>query len=430
MEELDRMPPQKLKCIIHALVDKFGEEAFSLVQDALTRNKKCWLLELPQDVMCHILSTWIPAKDICRLDSAACAKSVRPGFLVWFSSNAVISLNTAPKRINKPCLQWLTGRKLKLQGLRIDSFRVGYISEDLLLFLQYGGSSLTKLDFGSYAHFDADTLQEILLLCQNLTDLDMEHCVVDHTLLGYVLGMLSKLRRLDISRAAVEMTTVPALDAAVTRWDCLPSTVISCTALEELHLNGDKHVTDCKLAAFAAACPNLQIVSLCRAELLTSASVISIAEHCPRLRELYLDKSAAGDDVMVALTEHCRELRVLSANFAQISASDNGLLGLFDHCPHLTKVRLAYNERLTDHCLRDIHIKCPRLQVLQLNGCRGLTPHGVLGAIRSCAVLQTLDIRDFPVEFDQAVRRELFEKKLWLGPWKDRNLKIQQTSEV
>ena len=54
---------------------------------------------------------------------------------------------------------------------------------------------------------------------------------------------------------------------------------------------------------------------------------------------------------------------------------------------------------------------------------------GILTIIKLCKKLELLIILDYSAEVDEAVRRELYARKLWLGDWSKRDLCIRQSSQ-
>lgn len=431
MEELDRLEPNKLRHIIKSLIEVFGDRAVAVVHNKLDMFRRCWLLEVPQDIVSHILSNWLYQKDLCKLDTAFCAHALRSTFLQWCALNATVSSQeSVPRRVNRSYLHWLVLRRLKSAIVFLNVYNTESVGDELMTYLQVTGSALEDLHMGKNTMCAGPTMHHIFALCPNLVRLSAESCLFDDETLLRLFSTLKGLRFLDVSRFLVEFPESIFLVEESTRWTGICGDTIACSELEELRANYDPYITDDKIFSIAQSCTKLKVLRLSHTTALTSEGLARVAQHCRRLEELHLDHSAAGDEVALALAKNCPGLRVFSACRATTAASDTSVVTLFSSCHQLTHVNLSHNQRITDACLRDLHVHCPALRRLTLSGCTGLTPEGVLGVIRTCAVLENLDIRDFPADFDQVVRRELFEKKLWLGPWQDRNLKIQQTSKV
>jgi hypothetical protein len=199
--------------------------------------------------------------------------------------------------------------------------------------------------------------------------------------------------------------------------------------LEEVRLTYDDCVTDTCIAALTKSCPYLRIIDLSYCAKLTDSAIQAIAEQCPKLTELFINRVSVSDAGFQLLGRHCPALQVLEADYCHPGCADQGILSILRGCPALTRLWISGAE-ITDAGIHDLHTLCPHLQSLSLRACTALTPVGVLRVIEHCAVLSDLCIEGFSVDFDLAVRQELYARKLWLGRWKDRNLKIRQTSAV
>lgn len=200
------------------------------------------------------------------------------------------------------------------------------------------------------------------------------------------------------------------------------------TQLQVLVVSGCKSLTDDAFAALVRAseqslveiravkCPLLtdsalecvsthQSQSIARIDfshcrLLTSFGMEALAQRCTKLRSIGLKGCPkANDAAVVALATHC------GANLHELfvggggNVGDSGLQALASHCANLEALDIARsnpfgNSRggVSDHALLQFVTKCGQLQRLVLRG-QGQLSLAVLGSISAhCPKLQSLDI--------------------------------------
>eukprot|EP00899_Mesostigma_viride_P005421 jgi/Mesvir1/14880/Mv05489-RA.1 len=167
-------------------------------------------------------------------------------------------------------------------------------------------------------------------------------------------------------------------------------------------------VTDATIAAFAASCPHLETLVISSGDQVTDAGVLAVAQNCPRLREVDLGWCQGVTDVsLVELARRCGGLQVL--DFRHTAAGNRTVLALAQHCPDLRQFS-AYSRppkqpieggsedshvalqhvRLKDDGLVAVLHNCLQLERLDLRPWRGLSDAGIRMAGDSCKRLREL----------------------------------------
>jgi hypothetical protein len=327
---------------------------------------------------------------------------------------------------------WLCSRNLRLSSYAIYEHEYGdgslYVRN-----LQYSGRTIQRLtlDDGDDLTLNGRDMRTLISYCPNLRYLSCPRYDNDEEAVYFILESCKQLRVLHkVSPTSFYGNRLPD-SVRPDRWASFPTSVVSLRhhGLEEIRLAYDDCVSDACIAALTSVCRHLRVINLSYCQKITDFAIVAIAEHCPQLTELYIDRISVNDAGFQLLGKRCPALQVLEASYCLPGCTDTGILAILRGCPALTRLWIP-GAHITAAGIHDLHALCPRLQSLSLRDCTELTPAGVLRVIEHCANLGELCLEGFSAEFDQAVRQELYARKLWLGKWKDRNLKIRQTSAV
>jgi hypothetical protein len=133
-------------------------------------------------------------------------------------------------------------------------------------------------------------------------------------------------------------------------------------------------VTDGIVIAIAERCPGLTSITLDKCEI-TDATLIALAEHCPRLTIFHLDSEdlelhGVTDDGVVALAANCPGLtEVTIGGMMDDTITDNAIIAVAENCPGLTILRLdGCCSHITDKSITRVAVNCPGLTRLQFYG--------------------------------------------------------------
>jgi hypothetical protein len=104
----------------------------------------------------------------------------------------------------------------------------------------------------------------------------------------------------------------------------------------------------------------------------TGASIAALAEHCPQMRALYLERAGRiADAAVIALARNCPQLQTLDLGWCDIS--DDALAALSEHCAELCCLNLGYCDAVTDEGVRTLARGCRKLSSLDIGGCSHLS---------------------------------------------------------
>ncbi|KAI3864265.1 hypothetical protein MKX03_006098 [Papaver bracteatum] len=185
---------------------------------------------------------------------------------------------------------------------------------------------------------------------------------------------------------------------------CLPDYVLrpvlaqspnSLPALSSLSLRGACRITDGGIKALVASAPSLCSVNLAACPLLSSTSIMYMADALGSvLKELYLD-DCQNIDMMLSLPalERLEFLEVLS--LADIETVSDDFVSYFvTVCGrNLKELDFSGCSKLTDRSLKAVGEKCSALQTLHLANLHKLTDSSLGYLANGCRSIQTLKLR-------------------------------------
>jgi hypothetical protein len=169
-----------------------------------------------------------------------------------------------------------------------------------------------------------------------------------------------------------------------------------CPGIEVVDISTDKDqenpsATDAHVAAIMQHCRKLKaFCGPASGPNITDASVMAVASRLEDLRHLWLsDIAFQSDQPMLALSEHCRNLRTLSLHMDEAILSDSALVTLVTNLHSIEELGMEYIT-LTDRALEAVAAHCPHLQILDLYNCDGYTEVGITALARGCTALRKI----------------------------------------
>ena len=262
--------------------------------------------------------------------------------------------------------------------------------------------------------FGANQVTALLRRCDGLRYVSMrgDRPLVDDQLVVALMAYCTSLRSLTLTSGSLTDSAVAAM-------------VRVHAGLVELNFACQEKLTDVALCAIAKHLPKLELldVSFLRSNGISDDGVIALAQKCTALKTLRLCGIPVTDAALLAVAEHCPELRVLSVGGCY-HISDTGVIALVQrcaalksldlentritddavsaaakNCPYLEELHLGALEcdfkwDVTDNALRTIAKYLPKLQALHLDDRSGVSDAGVIELVRSCTALKTLDVSD------------------------------------
>ncbi|KAI0212378.1 hypothetical protein LSAT2_002710 [Lamellibrachia satsuma] len=166
---------------------------------------------------------------------------------------------------------------------------------------------------------------------------------------------------------------------------------LRCPALTELQLNECTTLTDHCLSVLPQHCHLLAVFRLCGIFHKITSNGLKELGKLELLQELYLSNNLAVDDnVLAALGQGCKKLRILDVTSCHRGVTDAGLVSL-SQCPLLHDLSLSYLHKITDSGLEAI-VHISRLTRLIARCCGGITDSVLQLLSIMCFDLCTLDL--------------------------------------
>ena len=290
------------------------------------------ITSIPSCLSCGIFNQWIELKDLARLDSALCVKSLRPDFLNLLSSAECI-VETQRKISSGRFLSWLLKRIVKVRYFYIPR----NVDEELgVQYMKKHGSFVTRIvrerDYsqgGKSKYFGLTIIQQGLnhgnlayLECSDLSaaslDEILSHC---QSVRGLHVGLSFEAR-------SAHMVNQHAL---------LPS-------VSDLCVYGNENIA----LSVISLCPNLRKLSF--AACLTDANVAKIAEKCRYLQ--YLRLCGMNPAALTALTTVCTDIVNLDLSLTMVK--DATVKNVAENLKHLRRFNIQHCALLTNVSLQNL----------------------------------------------------------------------------
>lgn len=371
------------------------------------------LFEVPTSLSRHIVVSWLDIVDVVRLDSSCCSRRTSKDLRAILTDEGTRLEHTdwslrKTKHPNnsdqKRAIDWIFGRNVRIRSMWLHH-PMGLDWAHLHTFIQQRGRDLQELTYIRMPQEESreDILEEISTNCTNLEKVRMQ--------------------ALD-----VEYFTGETPDSGPVFNDALCGLFRACTKLRSVNLSKSEASNDA-LVGLANARPGLETLLLAECINVGDAGVRAIAQSCPALREIDLSHTVCTDEALVALGEHCHELRTftlglnardfsdgvtaLSAGCPKLESftcSDFTLLegpaveSLARNCRHLQTLKLGKHVRLTDSAVRAIADHCCDLRSIQLTSfTESILPETLLKLAQACRKIHSLNLGHLKCSDDTAL---------------------------
>lgn len=356
---------------------------------------------LPTSVGRNILSNWLNAKSLGKLDVAYCSRSERALFLEHLTDCETLDKDFLAQLLVSR-LSWMTTRNVKCATFNLHAKTPFKGVVDWSVVSAFFQSTACKLR-NVRIHSDHATIDALLDLVsankctlQNLT-------VQSHSFqprLPLTVARNTVLQ--NILRNSVD-TLTEFQEHFLERW---PSIVVSGLSFSSLRVLDINISCDEDLLNICRAAPNIQEMIL-STPICSNLGLSTIAEYCKSLTSLDVSaKRGHGPERideggMAAIAKSCRNLNVLSlSNCEQLT--DSALITIATHCANLSELKVTTRDigLITDASLYALaHGKfAESLRVLELEGCRTITGAGILEIAKHCPHLKELNLSDTSVE--------------------------------
>jgi hypothetical protein len=148
-------------------------------------------------------------------------------------------------------------------------------------------------------------------------------------------------------------------------------------------------LSDETLTMSAQFCPLLEVLNIVSGGYCVSnAAMMQLLKPGNKLRRVRLcGCTRLGDDVLLAMGQHCPLLSVLVC--ADLGLTDEAVIQLAQGCPELTLLDLK-GTSVADTGITALALHCRGLQYLNLTACSNVTMHGVRALSEHCRNLTTL----------------------------------------
>ncbi|KAH9101728.1 hypothetical protein LEN26_005888 [Aphanomyces euteiches] len=267
------------------------------------------------------------------------------------------------------------------------------VSNTVVRDILQGCSSLQQLRLDNCRHitdaaFQPDqSLFYPLRACLSLKVLSLAGCSqITHSLILYLLKAYRSLQELNLSRCkritndCIKMLLTSSIHLRlrvlnVSFTDVTDDAFTCLSELREIDL-GQCKITDATLVSLAQHCPRLEVVRLRWCSEITDAGILRLASHCSRLRVLDLNNCGLLTDQSIASLSQCPHLEWINLAWC-VNITDCGLVDLAKVCRELKEVVLTFCSQLTDVALKALVDNCRHLDRLHLNGCTGMSSAAV-----------------------------------------------------
>ena len=262
--------------------------------------------------------------------------------------------------------------------------------------------------------FGANQVTALLRRCDGLRYVSMraDRPLVDDQLVVALMAYCTSLRSLALTSGSLTDSAVAAMvrvHAGLVKLNFACQHKLTDVALcaiakhlpklELLNVNFPRNngISDGGVIALAQKCTALKKLRLCGIPV-TDAALLAVAEHCPELRVLSVgDCDHISDTGVIALVQRCAALK--SLDLENTCVTDDAVSAAAKNCSYLEELNLGALERgfkrnVTDNALRTIAKYLPKLQALNLDDRSLVSDAGVIELVRSCTALKTLNVSD------------------------------------
>lgn len=193
--------------------------------------------------------------------------------------------------------------------------------------------------------------------------------------------------------------------------DCNQLTDQACISLAKhcnniVYLNiASCNITDSTLEAIGKYCNNLKLIDISNCNKIRPAGIESLVKNCPDIVSFICvacGPSTINDDSLKFIGEYCPKLKLINLNGCY-AISDQGVRYISDGCHSLISLCLSKCHNITDQSLMSIGQGCRELRTIGLINCVHLTDNGFQALAQNCRLLENLDIEDCGLVTDQTL---------------------------
>lgn len=220
--------------------------------------------------------------------------------------------------------------------------------------------------------------------CPSLQELHIGYCMATDVTLVALAAHCKALHTVDVYSRYLTAAGFETLTAGC----CLRKIFLECAFMHTLRASN--------IRTIARNCPQLQSLWLSSPGELSNEWLMAIADHCPcvgmlRLEKLMLSESASG---LLAVAQKCRQLRKLYIDCHELDAGSN-FCAAIGHCTKLKHFDL--NNPISDALMYELS-RCANLQFVNLSGrtfddstvVHTITDSSIVALARGCPALTTL----------------------------------------
>ena len=283
-------------------------------------------LDLPTSLSAAILCNWLDLKSVCRLDSAACEKSVRTTLLSLLQCMECVGQLYARNTLQ---LIWMNKRLIK-------------------------SDKFVMID-----HFSEDECRKLLQRSGRYVQTFRQLCLVSQVALLHLVAQYCNnvcFLRITIKEHVAENIALIRANKNLRELSirsCAPLLVrdISLPKLELLKLDGF-HIDDATVVTLAKATTRLMFLSISCASI-TAGGLIETARLCPQLRYFKAPDLPDIDNTMLKLMPLWASLEHIRLSGCQ-SLTDAGINAVALHVKGLRSIKMTYSPSLTNACLQSL----------------------------------------------------------------------------
>ena len=125
-------------------------------------------------------------------------------------------------------------------------------------------------------------------------------------------------------------------------------------------------------------------------ENVTDDIVIAIAQNCPELTNIDLDRcSNVTDDAVIAIAQNCVGLSDIHLVWCWY-ITNNAVIAIAENCAGLTKINLNGCYYITDAAVIALAENCAGLTSVNLEGCEDITDAAIFTLSKNCEYLENI----------------------------------------
>lgn len=187
---------------------------------------------------------------------------------------------------------------------------------------------------------------------------------------------------------------------------CLFAIGQTCRKLKKFSAYSNANFTDEGIRAVMAANPSLESINIYYCEQLTSDSLIAIGEYCHDLTKLIIRGNLKLTDAGVqAVVQKNRKLETIYLSYCPL-LTDATLVAIAEHCPYLKGFSVTNALDITDNGIKQLVISARYLEGIDISSCQLLTNTSLEHIGNYCNVLRVFYCE---MELDSQITKEGFQ---------------------